>query len=269
MDGKDAVVVTADTMLSQGQFITSRYHAKIHYVGRKWLALASGPTSITDSLLGRITKRLRDEEPNDVPAMASEVWDEVRGMEAVGRHFPPGLTLERFYREGKAILPESVFERLEKELEDTQLDGASLILVGWSDLGAQLFSFEDAWGGEPRPHRTDAYYAIGTGNTNAIAILAGLDQARADPWMISAYRVYAAKKFAEKAVGVGLGGPMAVVTEEAFAFIQTDTLERAYQRYGSLPTPRTWKKIVEGIIKKGIVIDAPIAWDRVPLFGAP
>lgn len=263
-EGDDVVILAADTMLSLGQFTSSNYHGKIHYIGGKWLVLAAGPTSFTDTLISRIAQGVN--ESSDVPGATQAAWESLRGEVAVARHFPPGLSLERFYREGNAILTPEVFNRLVSHLEETQLDGASLMLVGWRNGASQVVSFEDLWGGLPRPHRTEGYYAIGSGDVNALAILAGLDHASSDPWQEAAYRVYAARRFAERALGVGAGGPMLLANDDGVAFVDSAPLHQLCVSYGVAPTPSGWDEVKKALV--GFAHDEITPWDAVPLFGA-
>jgi 20S proteasome alpha/beta subunit len=111
--------------------------------------------------------------------------------------------------------------------------GVEYLFAGVDESGAHLFSIENP-GGSNRVHDVIGYAAVGSGAIHAMQAMIGFGHHPNTAINEAVFRVYAAKRRAEVAPGVGHDTDLAIVTRngiEYFAQDRLDTLEENYKAF--------------------------------------
>jgi 20S proteasome alpha/beta subunit len=109
-----------------------------------------------------------------------------------------------------------------------------LLIAGVDAAGAHVYSIHNP--GKPaREHDVIGYAAVGSGGIHALQAMIGFRHSPTAGLRETVFRVYAAKRRAEVAPGVGLDTDVAIVSASGVRFLSPSTLEglaTLYDNYG-------------------------------------
>ncbi len=156
-----------------------------------------------------------------------------------------GLTMQSFYAQHAALQGQVVFG-LDQALAQYNL-GVEVLVAGVDDDGAHLFTVHNP-GGTERQHDFISYAAIGSGWLHAIQSMIGFAHTDAQGLNETVFRVYASKRRAEVAPGVGHDTDMVVIRGTGVERLSDETLTRLgtlYEEYETSVAEKLADKIGE------------------------
>jgi ATP-dependent protease HslVU (ClpYQ) peptidase subunit len=235
-DQNELVVVAADRMVTFGGFIEFEHSVpKMANQSPYALALIAG-----DTLLGtRLAKAVAAEFDSTSPRVA-EIADrmaaryvDMRRNELENQVLAPrGLDLGSFYG-NHAGFNAQITMMLDQTMAQFNL-GVELLIAGVDAAGAHIYSVHNP-GRPEREYDVIGYAAIGSGGIHALQAMIGFKHAATASVAETVFRVYASKRRAEVAPGVGLDTDIAIVSASGVRFLSADTLSELavlYDNYG-------------------------------------
>lgn len=235
-DDGDLVVVAADRMVTYGGFIEHE-----HTVPKIVQATPYAVTMIAgDSLIGtRLAKAVAAEVGPTNPDIASIADRMATGYTDMRKEqlntqilALRGLDLANFYARQGALNAQLVMV-LDQAMSQHN-PGVELLVVGVDSGGAHIYSVTNP--GKPeREHDVIGYAAIGSGGIHALQAMIGFRHSVTDGLRETVFRVYAAKRRAEVAPGVGVDTDMAIVSASGVRFLDASALQalaKIYDKYG-------------------------------------
>jgi 20S proteasome alpha/beta subunit len=165
-----------------------------------WYAMFAGEVSKARELLYhyRSALQLIDLRENTQQKFQEVAWSYRKSLMEHYVRMQFGISYQEFLERG-TDLPAEVFASAIHDMG--QIDfGCELILAGFVDSAPQLFHL-DRYTGKVSPE--SHFLAIGTGGTNACSMLYYRNQNKQTGIDASIYHVYEAKRFGERAPGVG------------------------------------------------------------------
>ncbi len=202
-----AIVLAADKMVGK-IFIEGELATKLQLIHPHWFMMLSGDDI---SPLFELADRARDELLPSKPASLEVVeevmqrnYELIRAKRGEAEYLKPiGWTLERFSKEGSALLPN--FLELQDRLADYELPVE--ILVAGFDRNltppAKIFTMSPGNRGIPIRCDTPGFAAIGSGGIAAEYMMFFRDVSQKLPIRAAVYYVLEAKYFSEHASGIG------------------------------------------------------------------
>jgi hypothetical protein len=265
---QDTIICAADTQLSQG-FTSSLGHLKFAFLGGGWLSLISANdlehanrliSAIAEEMLGADEIKFVE----SLQAVLNRARETLRPQIAAEEALPPGLTLERFYSEGRTILPPEPYIQIWNALSRSRLD-CELLVTGFDSRGdGHILTVGDE---AARCFDRLDFAAIGSGALIAMGILSAYDHDAHCDWRLTAYRVFAAKKASERATGVGPSTTIARIDRFGMSLPPRAQLEALYDQYGPLPVKKHAEKLREEVA--GLDKGTHIRWKHLPAESAP
>jgi hypothetical protein len=135
-----------------------------------------------------------------------------------------GMTFEDFYMAGAITrLPPDLGMVIDHAIQVLRLE-VSIILAGVDQTGSHIFAIEDP--GTTACFDRLGYHAIGSGHRHALLTLVSQSQYRTTDINRTVFNVYAAKRAAEAAPGVGQATEMRVITRKGVRAIDHGTLAK-------------------------------------------
>jgi hypothetical protein len=260
---QSVIACCMDAELSRG-FTSSGPHLKWERLSAKLAAmLAAEDLAHADALLNEIRERILDTErfsidagiepyggPEiarpmalaDLMSLLSQARAALTERLASDTCLPPGLSLDRFYTEGRKILSPTAYHDVWSRLSDFYLQ-CDLLIVGFDryTIPHILTVGEEP----PVQHDRGRFQAIGSGADVAHSILSAYDHTGIEDWKETAYRVLAAKRAAERAEGVGAHTLLSVVSLGGVQLLDHKKLDDLMTHYGFLPPSHQWSEIQE------------------------
>ena len=231
-DDNQAAVVAADRMVTLGGFIEFEHTvSKMAYPTKYAVAMIAG-----DSLLGtRLARSVAAEFIGASPGVGviaerlASRYLEMRRSELEHQILNPrGLDLPSFYGAHQGLNPQ-VTMMLDQQMANFNL-GIELLVAGVDGEGAHIFSVDNP--GQPEhQHDVIGYGAIGSGGIHALQAMIAFRHSPATQLRETIFQVYAAKRRAEVAPGVGLDTDMAIIVEGGIRFLDDDTLAKLKELY--------------------------------------
>lgn len=236
-----AVVVASDRMLS-APFLTIEFDhpdAKIDLIGGRCVALTAGDAlSVQDILVGGLGVAAQLQDPT-VELIAQHVRN--RFADVRKRRInemvlgPRGLDFDMFYAGGIQRLPPELAMFLDSQIQQAQL-GSSIILAGVDASGAHIFAVEDP--GATSCFDRLGYHSVGSGHRHALLTLVSRSQHKTADLYTTMFNVFAAKRAAELAPGVGSATEMRLVTPQGVKSLSAEEITRLDQIYSEDVKPR-------------------------------
>ena len=228
--GGKGVVVASDRMLT-APFLTLEYDhpdAKIDTIGHRCVALTAGDALAAHEILANgpgMAGRLQDPLIADYAAHIRKQYSELRKRVASEILLEPrGLSFEEFYLQGTINrLPTDLALTLDSMIQKVNLN-VSIMLAGIDGTGSHIYSIEDP--GTSVCYDRLGFYAIGSGYHHALMTLVGHGQHASTDIQHTIYNVYAAKRSAELAPGVGQATEVRLITDAAVQVLGQETLDR-------------------------------------------
>jgi hypothetical protein len=196
-------------MLTSGDVQFTPPQSKIRDINSSIVAMISGDIALASELLVEVRAivdaRIKAEPQNwwnvkDIADLWRAAFFARLRRESEQKWIAPlGLTLESFIKRNKEF-SDDLSGKLAQELLNFDLPGMEIIFAGIDPTGPHLYV---ATGGEIRCMDAVGFAAIGSGAYHARSQLMFFGHTAGSPLNRSVYRVYAAKKRAEVAPGVG------------------------------------------------------------------
>jgi hypothetical protein len=250
--GSKAVVVASDRMLS-APFLTLEFDhpdAKIDEVSQTCVALTSGDALAAQDVLaegagmaGQLQKPLITHFADQIRQKFVEARRRVASEQVLE---PRGMSFDEFYQAGAINrLPGDLALLMDSQIQQLRL-GVSVLLAGVDRAGAHIFAIEDP--GTTSCFDRLGYHAIGSGHRHALLTLVGQNQHKSTGINRTVFNVYAAKRAAEAAPGVGTATEMRIITESGILQVEQATLALLAPIYAMHVNPKL-PKVVQAINK--------------------
>jgi 20S proteasome alpha/beta subunit len=153
---------------------------------------------------------------------------------------PRGVTVEEFYQDYVRRWPPEVAVAIDRDIMQNEY-GLDIIVAGVDDSGAHLYAIDDP--GVSSCFDSFGYHAIGSGMTHAVVALTSGRVVPFTPLRQVLYYVYAAKRAAEAAPGVGDATDIVVVHQETgtptVEPVQPEDMEVLRSAYEEQMQPKT------------------------------
>jgi hypothetical protein len=236
-DGKDigsAIVAIADRMLTDEglgiAYESQRFKASM--IGNKMI-LVAGPTFIHSQLLRRLSQVLDDEKELAVSELADAyarlILDYTREQASDIYLSPLGLSVDTFKIEQKSLDPALVAD-ITRQLQGHRIDGnPEAIVIGCEDRRAGLYHVNGA--GLVTCHDDIGFISIGNGGIHASGHFMLQPHSYQSNFFTTLLTVYAAKKRAEVAPGVGKMTDMFLLTSNGVEKLDDEILAELARRY--------------------------------------
>ncbi len=222
-DKCNAVIVASDKMIT-AEFLALEFehpNSKIEKLADCCVGLTAGDALAHTELFRACKQNIQLLKSPSVELIANEVKEQFlahrrsRAEEAILK--PRGFTINEFYKEGLITrIPSDLAMAIDRGVQDSKYP-LSILLAGVDDLGAHIYSIEDP--GIVNCFDRLGYNAIGSGDRHALYYIIGNDHQENSGLKETLFLVYAAKKKAELAPGVGNAIEMAIIRKSGIKFI--------------------------------------------------
>ena len=239
-DGTDAsaVVVASDRMVTMGGITEFEHEVpKVTQIGDRIVALAAGDALRGAQLINELRRDVHHgaQQLQNVAATAAALYAALRRQQIESEILSPrGITMQQFYQGlQQAMLPQLVINI--DNLIGTFNYNLEVLIAGADDSGAHLYAITNP-GGSYDDFQPIGYAAIGSGALHAVQSLIGMRQAPLRSLHETVFNVYASKRRAEAAPGVGRETDVVIIQANAITRVeqpvlqQLDTLYQEYQR---------------------------------------
>jgi 20S proteasome alpha/beta subunit len=233
-----AAVVASDRMVTLGGLTEFEHEVpKIRRVSDKTLVLTAG-----DALRGA---QLAGDVASHIPAGAVSVssvaeagvraYVERRRQQIESTLFTPrGLTMEAFYNVLQSRLLAQLAGMLDQQVASFDF-GVDALIAGVDDSGSHLYAVRNP--GLMSDYAPIGYSSIGSGALHAMQSMIGFRHTSSRSLYECVFSVYASKRRAEVAPGVGQYTDMAVITDAGASFLASDVLDQLAQLYDQHERP--------------------------------
>ena len=239
-DGTDAsaVVVASDRMVTMGGITEFEHEVpKVTQIGDRIVALAAGDALRGAQLINELRRDVHHgaQQLQNVAATAAALYAALRRQQIESEILSPrGITMQQFYQGlQQAMLPQLVINI--DNLIGTFNYNLEVLIAGADDSGAHLYAITNP-GGSYNDFQPIGYAAIGSGALHAVQSLIGMRQTPLRSLHETVFNVYASKRRAEAAPGVGRETDVVIIQANAITRVeqpvlqQLDTLYQEYQR---------------------------------------
>jgi len=220
-----AVVVAADRMVTMGNLIEFEHTApKSTPIGPRALALIAG-----DALTGAHLAREVAAEVAAAPMTIAQLAQALSGRysETRNRHaeadilMPRGLTWATFYGQHQNLVAQ-ITMMLDQQLSQYNL-GVELLISGVDDGGGHISTLVNP-GSRPLDNDLIGYGAVGSGALHALQSMIGFRHGVDCELSETVFRVYASKRRAEVAPGVGNETDMFIIRSGGISAVAPTTM---------------------------------------------
>ena len=221
-----AVVVASDRMVTMANLIEFEHTVpKALGIGGRAVALIAGDSLIGSHLVKEVAASVAA-GPITVAQLAQDLsakYAETRNNHAEADILAPrGLTWAAFYGQHQNLVAQLTM-MLDSQLNNYDLR-VELLIAGVDDGGGHIFAVTNP-GTRPQDHDVIGYAAVGSGGLHALQSMIGFRHAVSASVQETIFRVYASKRRAEVAPGVGHETDMFVVQSTGTTTIPQATLE--------------------------------------------
>ncbi|HEY5304324.1 MAG TPA: hypothetical protein VIJ86_09740 [Acidimicrobiales bacterium] len=229
-------VVAADRMVTLGGFIEFEHTvSKMQPSSPFSVAMVAGDTLLGARLAHAVAQEFFGASPNtaEVAARLAQRYVEMRRGELEHQILSlRGLDLQKYYG-GHQSLNGNITAMLDNQMAQYNL-GIELLVAGVDAGGAHIYSIDNP--GQPeREHDVIGYAAIGSGGIHALQAMIGFRHSPTTPLKETVFQVYAAKRRAEVAPGVGIDTDIAIISANGSVVLDEPTLSKLkdmYTHYG-------------------------------------
>jgi 20S proteasome alpha/beta subunit len=162
------------------------------------------------------------------------------------------MDLQQFYSGGQQRLIQMLAGSLDEQVSSFNY-GVELLIAGTDESGAHLHSIANPGGSNNDFHQI-GFHAIGSGMLHALQSVIGFGHTGKKPLGETIYAVYASKRRAEVAPGVGHDTDLAVITDSGTEWAtskQLDVLRGIYDKHQKAADEQLKKEIAQlDILKK-------------------
>lgn len=213
-NGRRAVVVASDRMVTMGNITEFEHEVpKLTHLTDHAVSLVAGDALRGSRIVRDVISHLRANSANsvqDIVQAAAGVYSGLRLNQVNDEVFRVrGLGIQQFY----SVLQQQLIAQLVLGLDNAVATfnyGVELLIAGVDADGAQLYHIGNP-GGAFTPFHHTGFGAIGSGNLHAVQSMIQLRQAPTHSLHETVFAVYASKRRAEVAPGVGPDTDMAII----------------------------------------------------------
>lgn len=238
--GNGNLIGASDRMLTANDIQFQPEQSKLYSLTRSIVAMVAGDVSLQIEIIGRMHEAVQRRLDQDnktwiaVAEMATEyavVYADIARKRAEQDFlFPLGLTSDSFLERQAAMRAETV-KQLTSELVNYRLPDSGVIIAGIDATGAHIYAGYD---GKLTCEDAVGFAAIGAGHWHARSQFMFAKYSRGASAAKALYLVYAAKKRAETAPGVGAETDMFIAGPEPGTYSEVrrgviDSVARIYQ----------------------------------------
>jgi hypothetical protein len=168
---------------------------------------------------------------HEIAAVVAEQYHGVRMNAAEAQVLlPRGLTLATYYGKHQQLLS-AITESLDQSLASFDPE-VELIVAGVDSSGGHLFTVSNP-GGSPECHDVIGAVAIGSGEIHAVQSMIGFGHAAMHPVKATVFHVFASKRRAELAPGVGRNTDLMVLDRGGAVRLSDKALAKLSELYES------------------------------------
>jgi hypothetical protein len=230
-EGAPAVVFASDRMVQWGPVEFEHTQRKVTLETPHVIAMVSG-----DALLG--TKLTRDiagalagttQPVGNIAMGLAQGYDTMRRSEIEQQFLHPrGLDFQTYY-DRQAHLNGNIVAVLDQAMAQYN-PMVDLVIAGIDGSGAHIYTVHSPYG-VSRLHDMIGYAAVGSGELHALQALIGFRHSTDAGLPETVFRVYAAKRRAEVAPGVGLDTDMGLITPQGTRWLIDDEKQELRAMY--------------------------------------
>jgi len=220
-------VIAADRMVTLGNFIEFEHTVpKMAPASPFAIALVAGDSLIGNRIAQDVAQSVAASNPPVVEiARALAIQYEAARQTQLEEQIlkPRGLNLGSYYTNHNTLNGQ-VMAMLDNQMSQFNL-GVELLIAGVDPSGAHIHTVHNP-GGTERLHDVIGYAAIGSGAIHALQSMIGFRHSRLADYHETVFRVYASKRRAEVAPGVGQDIDMAVISSDDTHWLTDGELEQ-------------------------------------------
>ncbi|MCX5887903.1 MAG: hypothetical protein NTY36_00445 [Deltaproteobacteria bacterium] len=213
---------------------------KIHYLSKYCIALTAGdalkPIEIIPDCILTIENQKKSPQIKQIVEIVKS-WYQLSRLSRVEEQFlkPRTISIQTFYEKGMRILPIDIFGYLDKEI--TSYDyGLQLMVVGGDDSGAHIYALYNP--GIANCYDTISFHAIGIGQLYAMEKFVAQKYSSSCELTECLNVVYAAKKAAEAAPGVGKETDISIIDKNQAIMVDDAIIQQLESIYATVTGPR-------------------------------
>lgn len=226
-DGERKLAVAAsDRMVTYGGFIEFEHaESKMTNVSSHAVVMVSGDTLIGTRLAREVGDQFGGAQPvADIAVRLATQYEAMRN-DLMEQQILALRALDRtsYYDRHNSLNPQVTFA-IDQQMSqfNPQIE---LLLAGVDSSGAHIFTIHNP-GRPERLHDVIGYAAVGSGTIHALQSMIGFGHSAGAQYHETVFRVYASKRRAEVAPGVGHDTDMAVISEEGIHRLSPDELDQ-------------------------------------------
>lgn len=224
-EDQPVAIVAADRMVTMGGFIEFEHPVpKMTQPSPFAVVMVAGDTLVGTRMARDVSGALYGTSPRvlDIAQRLSAQYQAMR-QEATESQIlgPRGLNLASYYGAHASLNPQ-ITMMLDQQMSQFNL-GVELLLSGVDDGGAHIFSVHNP-GPSELQHDVIGYAAIGSGAIHAIQSMIGFGHSAAAGVPETIFRVYASKRRAEVAPGVGQDTDLGIISAGGIGWLSDDQL---------------------------------------------
>lgn len=245
-DAERLVVVATDRMVTLPGFIEFEHAIpKMSAASTRAVAMVAGATLPGTRIVQEVARSFTGTPTVlDIAQTLAAHYETTRSATIEQQILSPrGLNWQTFYG-GHASFNAQITMLLDQAMQNFNL-GIELLLGGVDDSGAHIYSVQNP--GKPELlHDVIGYAAIGSGAIHAIQSMIGFNHTANADYHESVFRVYASKRRAEAAPGVGLDTDMAVISAAGIHWLTDEELEqlrKIYEEFQAATTDALTKRL--------------------------
>lgn len=240
-------VVAADRMVTLGNFMEFEHGIpKMAHPAPHAVVLVAGDSLVGARLAKEVSADLDGAAPRtiEIARQLAAKYQQIRLLAVETQLLAPrGLNLEAFYAGQQSMNPQ-ITMMIDQGMSQFNLN-VELLLAGVDQDGAHLFSVHNP-GGSELQHDFIGHMAVGSGAIHAVQSMVGFRHTSGAGLRETIFRVYASKRRAEVAPGVGQDTDIAIVSLAGVRWIDNDNqkeLAALYETYQETATSNLAAKL--------------------------
>jgi hypothetical protein len=254
-DGKNCIVGADREITATSLSLEFDHEKKIEVLTGPCVVMASGDSLLAVEVIEKTQDKilpLADKTVRNIAETLKNVYmaTHLERAESVILR-PRGLTLIEYQQNGAQRLPLQIYLNIDQQFWTFGLAVVEFLVAGVDATGAHIFRIHyDGIAGGSWLEWCDrlGFRAIGSGAMHSSILLSLEEHTRQATIDQAIYNVYAAKKSAEVAPGVGPSTDVAVVTLSGVTFLTKDTFEKLNSvRTDALKNRRVDPEVIRGL----------------------
>jgi 20S proteasome alpha/beta subunit len=227
---KKAVVVASDRMVTMANLIEFEHAIpKVIEAPGRSAVMSAGDALAGSALIGSVVRSAAPRLVEDLAKAVAQSYLQLRQSRAEAQVLTPrGLTWAGYYGQHMQMQPQIV--GMIDQLLANYNPGLELLVAGVDDAGGHLYSIHNPGGTELR-HDVIGFAAIGSGALHAMQSMIGFGHISDHDLKETVFRVYASKRRAEVAPGVGNDTDVWIVRADGITVLNKEAMEELGELY--------------------------------------